>query len=58
MDILLLFQVFVCLIDLIYPPKPVVLIKTEPEPEKEKDEQEDGAKEPSGDELVRIMNVL
>jgi hypothetical protein len=58
-DTLSLFQVLVCLIDLIYPPKPVLVqSRTEPELEKEKEEQENGGKEPSGDELVRIMNVL
>ncbi|PNF15645.1 hypothetical protein B7P43_G15600 [Cryptotermes secundus] len=48
----LLGLVLVCLIDLIYPPKPVLVqSKTEPELEKEKGEQESGGKEPSGDEL-------
>lgn len=58
-DALLLFQVLVCLIDLIYPPKPVLVqSRIEPEQEKEKEEQESGDKEPSGDELVRNINVF
>jgi hypothetical protein len=58
-DTLLLFQVLVCLIDLICPPVPVLVqSKTEAELEKEKEEQEIGDKEPSGDEQVRIINVL
>jgi hypothetical protein len=49
----------VCLIDLIYPPKPVLVqSRIEPEQEKEKEEQESGDKEPSGDELVRNINVF
>jgi hypothetical protein len=47
------------LIDLICPPVPVLVqSKTEAEDEKEKEQQEIGDKEPSGDEQVRIINVL
>jgi hypothetical protein len=47
------------LIDLICPPKPVLVqSRTEAELEKEKEEQDIGDKEPSGDEQVRIINVL
>jgi hypothetical protein len=47
------------LIDFIYPPKPIpVETRTEPELEKEKGEEENCDKQPSGDELVRIINIL
>lgn len=57
---LLLFQVLVCLIDFIYPPKPVsVATRTEPKLEKEKGEEENYGRQASGDELVRInSNIL
>ncbi|GFG39811.1 hypothetical protein Cfor_10586 [Coptotermes formosanus] len=44
--------VLVCLIDLIYPPKPIpVETRTESKLEKEKGEEENCGKQPSGDEL-------
>jgi hypothetical protein len=47
------------LIDLIYPPKPIpVETRTESKLEKEKGEEENCGKQPSGDELVRITNIL
>jgi len=48
----LLGLVLVCLIDFIYPPKPVsVATKTEPKVEREKGEEEKHGKQASGDEL-------
>jgi len=58
-DTFLLFQVLVCLIDFIYPPKPIpVETRTEPKLEKEKGEEENHGKQASGDELVRIITVF
>lgn len=58
-DTLLLFQVLVCVIDLIYPPKPMLVqTTTEAKLEKEKGEQESSVKQFSGDELVRLTNIF
>lgn len=58
-DTFLLFQVLVCLIDFIYPPKPIsVETRTEPKLEKEKGEEENRGKQASGDELVRIITIV
>lgn len=47
-----------CMIDLIYPPKPMLVqTTTEPKLEKEKGEQESGGKQPSSDLLVRFINL-
>lgn len=48
-----------CLIDFIYPPKPIpVETRTEPKLEKEKGEEENHGKQASGDELVRIISIF
>lgn len=58
-DTFLLFQVLVCLIDFIYPPKPIpVETRTEPKLEKEKGEEENHGKQAGGDELVRIITIV
>jgi hypothetical protein len=58
-DTFLLFQVLVCLIDFIYPPKPVpVETRKETKLEKEKGEEENHGKQASGDELVRIILIF
>jgi hypothetical protein len=46
-------------IDLIYPPKPMLVqTTTEAKLEKEKGEQESSVKQFSGDELVRLTNIF
>jgi hypothetical protein len=53
-DTLLLFQVLVCMIDLIYPPKPLLVQTTNGVELEKKKEQDSGDKQFSGDELVRL----